>query len=165
MNESMHTRTKSKFSIGRAVLSLAVTLGIGSLGGFLARNGFERYKSLDMPPLSPPSWVFPVVWSILYVIMSVGIYLLLSRERDEKTKNALTIFAVYMVLNFLWPMVFFDKGAFFAALILAILQLILLISAIRAFFPLSETAALTLVPTALWTAFAIYLNAGIALMN
>lgn len=102
-------RKKTKFSLSRAILSLLVTLGIGSLGGFLARGGFEKYGKLDLPPLAPPPWVFPVVWSALYILMSVGVYLLLSRPRGEKEKNALTLFAVYMVLNFLWPLVFFEK--------------------------------------------------------
>ena len=154
-------RKKTKFSLSRAILSLLVTLGIGSLGGFLARGGFEKYGKLDLPLLAPPPWVFPVVWSALYILMSVGVYLLLSRPRGEKEKNALTLFAVYMVLNFLWPLVFFEKGAFLAALLLTCAQFVLLVVCISAFYPLSSLAALTLVPTAVWTLFAIYLNAGI----
>lgn len=163
MNETK--QKNAEFSLPRLILALVVTLGIGSLGGFAARGGFEKYGKLNLPPLSPPSWVFPVVWSILYIVMAVGLYLLLSLPREEKVKNALTLFAVYMVLNFLWPMVFFDKGAFFAALLLACAQFILLVLCISGFYPLSSKAALTLVPTAVWTLFAIYLNSGILALN
>lgn len=163
MNESAQKGRKKP--IGRILFSLLVTVGIGSLGGFVARNGFARYKTLDLPPFAAPGWIFPIVWTVLYLIMSIGLYRLTASGSNEKTKNALTIFVVYMVLNFLWPTVFFDKGAFFVALLLACAQLILLGVAAWAFYPISKTAALTLIPTAAWTVFALYLNTGVALMN
>lgn len=153
-----------KLSWSRLLAAELLTLGVGSLGGFLAREGFQSYGSLAQPPLSPPAAVFPIVWTVLYLLMGYSVYRI-GQKGGEDAKNALTLFAVYMVLNFLWPTVFFVKGAFLGALLLIIAQLVLLIATFSAFYRLSAKAAFLLIPTGIWTLFAAYLNAGVFILN
>ncbi len=161
----MNTNIKGASSIScpKLILSEVAVLAVGMLGGWVARDGFSSYNRLHMPPLAPPSWLFPVVWTILYLLMGFGGYLV--AKNGEDAKNTLTFFAVYMVLNFLWPTVFFVHGAFLAAFFLLVTQLILLAVCFFPFYHASPLAGLSLVPTVLWTLFAGYLNFAFFLLN
>lgn len=162
----MNTSTKGTSSISypRLILSEVLTLGVGMLGGWIARRGFSDYNNLKLPPLAPPSWLFPIAWTLLYLIMGYGVYSVAKSGRED-TKNTLTFFAVYVVLNFLWPTVFFVHGAFLAAFFLLIAQLILLIVCFFSFYRASPLAGWCLVPTVVWTLFAGYLNFAFFLLN
>lgn len=124
----------------------------------------EMYGMLQKPPLSPPSWVFPAVWSVLYIFMGISaanIYII-GGKRAEK---ALTIYFVQLFLNFFWSILFFGFGAYF----LAFLWLCLLFAAvwymIYLFYKINPHAALLQVPYLLWLAFAGYLNSMFFVLN
>lgn len=159
----MNTKTR-KISIPRLVLSCVITLASGSLGGLLAGNNFESYKSLTKPPLAPPGFIFPIVWTILYILMGAAAYFVADRGNEESRK-ALSTFIFYMVLNILWPTAFFKKGAFLGSLLLTAGQLILLFACISSYYRIDKKAALLMIPTALWSLFAFYLNLGFLVLN
>ena len=89
------------------LLSLAIPLAAGGLGTLLS-GGMDTYGKLNQPPLSPPGWVFPIVWSILYLLMGYASYRIYVSEADREDKRkALTFYGIQLFLNFLWPVVFF----------------------------------------------------------
>ncbi len=156
--------TVRKISIPRLVLSCVITLAAGSLGGILAGNSFESYNLLNKPPLAPPGFLFPVVWTILYVLMGAAAYFIADKG-TEASRKALSTFIFYMVLNILWPTAFFKKGAFLGALLLTAGQLILLFACISSYYRIDKKAAFLMIPTALWSLFAFYLNLGFLVLN
>ena len=155
--------TKKKISVPRLILACAIPLAVGAGGAALAGN-FGLYEAVSQPPLSPPPSVFPIVWTILYVLMGIASYLVFE-TRSESGKKALTLYAFYLVLNFLWPLVFFGKGAFLAALFLIAAQIILLAGMLPPYYEANKTAALLILPVLIWSIFALYLNAGVLYLN
>ena len=118
------------------------------------------------PPLSPPGWLFPVVWTVLYVLMGIASYLVsVSDAPHEEKARALWTYGIQLAFNFLWPIAFFNlKWYLFAFLWLVILWILILITALR-FGRIRKPAGYLLVPYLLWVAFAGYLNLGIYLLN
>ena len=159
----MNTTVK-KISIPRLILFCVITLAAGSFGGIIAMGGFESYNMLNKPPLSPPGFIFPVVWSILYILMGSAAYFVADKG-TEASRKALSTFIFYMVLNILWPTAFFKKGAFLGALLLIAGQLILLFACISSYYRIDKKASYLMIPTALWSLFAFYLNLGFLVLN
>ena len=159
----MNTTVK-KISLPRLIFVCGITLAAGLLGGFLARNSFASYEALQKPPLAPAGFIFPIVWVALYLLMGLAAYFI-GEEKSDESKKALTTFVFYMVLNFLWPTAFFKKGAFLGALLLVAGQLVLICACIFSYYRIDRKAAYLLVPTAVWSLFAFYLNLGFLVLN
>ena len=134
--------------------------------GLLTMNSMEAFEALNQPPLSPPGWLFPVVWTVLYVLMGIASYLVsVSDAPHEEKARALWTYGIQLAFNFLWPIAFFNlKWYLFAFLWLVILWILILITALR-FGRIRKPAGYLLVPYLLWVAFAGYLNLGIYLLN
>lgn len=146
------------------ILSIALALGTGALSAFITRNGIRAYESAAKPALTPPSIVFPIVWSILFLLMGISaarIFLSDAPARD----NALLIYALQLMINFFWSIFFFNRTAYLFSLIWLILLWAFILWMIRLFLPIDRWAALLQIPYLLWTAFAGYLNAGVWLLN
>lgn len=148
------------------ILCLLVPLLTGALSAFLTRNAMEQFERLNKPPLSPPGWLFPVVWTILYLMMGAASYLVRRSGGPRRAVDeALTLYAVQLGFNFLWTILFFNMGRYlFAFFWLAVMWVLILAAALR-FYRLSKTAGYLMVPYLLWVAFAGYLNLGVYLMN
>lgn len=148
------------------ILCLSVPLLTGALSAFLTRNAMEQFERLNKPPLSPPGWLFPVVWTILYLMMGAASYLVRRSGGPRRAVNeALTLYAVQLGFNFLWTVLFFNMGRYlFAFFWLAVMWVLILAAALR-FYRLSKAAGYLMVPYLLWVAFAGYLNLGVYLMN
>ena len=126
----------------------------------------DQYKQLNQPPLSPPGWIFPIVWSILYLLMGYASYRILRSSADKADiKRALMFYGLQLIVNFLWPLVFFGLEWYWAAFILLIVLWILIYLTMRMFGCLDDTAENLLIPYLLWVTFAGYLNLGVALLN
>ncbi len=145
------------------LIQVAITLAVAGLGVLLAGN-YTMYESINKPPLAPPAWLFPVAWSILYVLMGIAAGLIAGSEDIDKGR-ALRWYYLQLVINILWPVLFFR----FELLSVALVWLALLIGAVlitwRQFRRISTTAGWLLVPYLLWCVFAFYLNAGIVILN
>lgn len=150
----------------RLIICLAIPLVVGGAAGLLTMNSMEAFEALNQPPLSPPGWMFPVVWTVLYVLMGIASYLVsVSDAPHEEKARALWTYGIQLAFNFLWPIAFFNlKWYLFAFLWLVILWILILITALR-FGRIRKPAGYLLVPYLLWVAFAGYLNLGIYLLN
>lgn len=145
------------------LFQLALALGGGIVVGLLT-SGREVYDTLIKPPLSPPAILFPIVWSILYTLMAVSASLILS-SKSPKTDSAMKIYYAQLIVNFVWPFLFF-KFSFLTLSFVWILLLIALVALmIYKFYNINKTAAFLQIPYLLWLLFAAYLNLGFVILN
>ena len=139
---------------------------VGGLSGWLTREGTNIYQStVAQPPLSPPPLVFPIVWGILFALMGIGaarIYLALPSGRRTR---ALAVFLLQLLFNFFWSIIFFNLQAYGFALIWLIALWGLILWMILSFARVDKPAALLQIPYLLWVTFALYLNAGVWVLN
>lgn len=147
----------------KLILCIALPLAVGGLSAFLTRGGMEIFRSLNKPALSPPGWLFPVVWTVLYILMGIAPYLVLTSGKQNRP--ALTVYAIQLAFNFFWSVFFFNLEAYlFSFIWLAILWALILATMIL-FFRISEPAGYLLLPYLLWVTFAGYLNLSVYLLN
>jgi tryptophan-rich sensory protein len=128
-------------------------------------DAMKSFDSLNKPPLSPPAFLFPIVWSILYVLMGIAAYLVLNSNKPARTRTALTVYGVQLFFNFLWSILFFNLKAYLFAFIWLVLLLILIIITAYLFFGINKAAGYLMIPYILWVTFAGYLNLAIYLLN
>lgn len=150
------------------LVSLAVPLlSGGAVGLFLALTGrFSAYRELFMPPLNPPAWVFPVVWTVLYTLMGVSAYLVGQSEATQKAReDALWYYLVQLGVNLIWPILFFSLSLRLAAFLWILILIAAVVRMTVGFFFVRRSAALLQIPYLLWCLFAAYLNAGAYLLN
>lgn len=122
------------------------------------------YTALSKPPFAPPAWVFPVVWSILYLLMGISSFLIL-KSASPAGPDALFQYGVQLFAAFCWPLLFFRFSAFFAALVWLVFLWILVFHLIRQFYLINKWAAWLLIPYLTWISFAGYLNFAVYLLN
>ena len=148
-----------KINTKRLVKCIAIPLIIGGISALLTRGSMKVFETLEKPPLSPPGWLFPVAWTILYVLMGIASYLVLESEAEpEAVTNAIHIYFYQLVVNFLWPVFFFQFQWFFFSFIWLVLLILLVAAMIKEFYGISKTAAGLNIPYFLWILFAGYLN-------
>lgn len=141
-------------------------LAVGALAGFLSRSGMKLYEqTAQQPPLSPPMWLFPVVWTILYVLMGVGAGLVSMSADSAERRRALNLMVAQLVVNFFWPLFFFNLQAYGFALLWLVLLWVLVLAMILQMRKVVPLAAWLQVPYLLWLTFALYLNAGVWILN
>lgn len=150
-----------KYSILALIIALIIPMVVGGVSSALSSQGMTMYGSLNKPPLSPPAWVFPVVWTILYLMMGLASYYIFISEADRRTKTmALVFYAIQLAINFMWSIIFFNWNEYLIAFFwLLLLWCVVIICAFR-FFPINKTAAYLLIPYIIWLTFAAYLNMG-----
>ncbi len=147
------------------VLFPALSLGVGALAGYLTSTGLETvYPALEKSALTPPGWVFPIVWTVLYLLMGLGTALVV-RKGGPGTGRSVFFWAAQLGLNFAWSLLFFNSANYLGALVcLAALWLMILAMTIS-FAAKSRLAAWLQVPYLAWVGFAGYLNAAVWLLN
>lgn len=152
--------------IVRFVIAVALPLAVGGLAALLTQNSRAMYAALQKPPLAPPGWLFPVVWTILYILMGIASYLVYRHGYDKPhVRDALGFYALSLAINFLWPLVYFRFGLLFAAFwVLLALWLVVGITTAK-FYRISHAAGLLMLPYWLWVTFAGYLNLATWLLN
>ena len=149
----------------KLAICVAIPLAVGALSALLTRSAMRDFAALDQPPLSPPGWLFPVVWSILYALMGIASYLVVVTESSERSRNALTLYGVQLAFNFVWSILFFNMGAYLLALVWLAILWVLILCTLLAFRRIHLWAGRLIVPYLLWVSFAAYLNAGIWYLN
>ena len=149
------------------VISIAIALAVGGLSALLTKNNMEVYDTINRPALAPPMWLFPVVWSILFILMGISSALVWV-NRDENREDAFSALRVYglqLVVNFFWTIIFFNMQAYLFTFIWLILLWVLIIIMIIQFRKISPLAAYLQIPYLLWVTFAGYLTLMIYLLN
>ena len=149
----------------RLIINLVIPLAAGGLSALLA-GGMDTYKTLNRPPLSPPGWIFPIVWTILYLLMGYGAYRVQIPGKDGKNIRAAMIFyGLQLFVNALWSPVFFGLQWRLTAFVILVSLGVLIYITMRLFSEIDELAGDLLLPYILWVTFAGYLNLGIFLLN
>ena len=145
---------------------ISFPLAVGFLSGLLSREGTEIYGlGIDKPPLSPPAFVFPVVWTVLYTLMGIGTALIGRQPFEKNRALALNVFVTQLIVNFFWSLIFFNAQAYGFAFVWLLVLLTLVILMAVMFFRQNKTAGLLQIPYILWLVFAAYLNYSVWKLN
>ncbi len=154
------------FNLKKLLISLAIPLATGGLAALITRDAQDIYSAFDNPPLSPPGWLFPIVWSILYLLMGVSLYLVWNTKVPfVNKKEGIKFWVIQLALNFIWSPIFFIYANFLLAFIVLVLILIYTVLMIINFYKVSKSAAYLQIPYLVWLVFAGYLNMGIYILN
>lgn len=148
------------------VIWIAVCEAVGLLAGILTRQATELYDLIAIkPPLSPPGWVFPVVWTVLYALMGIGAARVMLAQPSDERSRGLNLMVSQLVVNFFWPLLFFNAQAFGFAFLWLLLLWFLVLWMIVEFYKVDPLAAYIQIPYLLWLTFAAYLNAAVWVLN
>ncbi len=155
-----------KINWKQLLLSIAIPLGIGGLSAFLTADSMRLFESINKPPLSPPAVLFPIVWTILYILMGIASYLVLrSNGKNKQVGSALKAYGLQLIFNFFWSLIFFNAKAYLFAFIWLVIMWVLIVVTIIRFYRISKAAAILMIPLLIWTSFAGYLNLAIYFLN
>ena len=148
------------------IVCLLLPLVAGGLSALLSMGGMQDFSALNKPPLSPPGWLFPVVWTLLYLMMGAASCLVATAPASPvQRQKALFVYGLQLIVNLFWAPIFFSAKAYlFAFLWLLLLWGLILLTALR-FARIRPAAGWLLIPYLLWVTFAGYLNIGVYLLN
>ena len=148
------------------IISVLIALAVGGLSALLSRNGMESYEAtVTKPVLTPPGWLFAVVWTILYALMGVGAARVWLTKESEARSRGLNLYVAQLIVNFFWSLIFFNAQAFGFALLWLVLLWVLVFLMVRKFHRVDRLAALLQIPYLIWLTFAAYLNFGVLVLN
>lgn len=155
----------SKLSgIALAVFCIAIPLLTGAASARISGDQMKSFGLLNQPPFSPPAWVFPVVWSILYIMMGIALLLMVRSDHEYKAA-AVGLFFIQLLLNFFWSPLFFVGRRYTAAAIVLLLMLLSTSALAVVAWNIDTRASLLLMPYIAWMCFATYLNVGVGILN
>ena len=150
----------------KLIIAVAIPLAVGGLAGLLTSSGVSEFEELKKPFLAPPAWLFPVAWSILYVLMGIASYRVWTVVTTyEKRKQALFAYGVQLFFNFVWPIIFFNLQEYFFAFVWLVGLWMLIYVTFVQFKQIDRIAGWLLIPYLVWVAFAGYLNFGISILK
>ena len=148
------------------VLWIAICEAVGFLAGILTRQGTKIYAQTAIkPPLTPPGWLFPVVWVVLYALMGIGAARITLTPSSAGRSRGLNLMVTQLVVNFFWPLLFFNAGVYGFALLWLLLLWGLVLWMILVWRKAEPLAAWLQIPYLLWLSIAVYLNAGVWYLN
>lgn len=150
------------------IMSIAIALAVGGLSALLTKDSMNIYGSIVKPPLSPPSIVFPIVWTILFILMGISsaiIYLKGKADSKVNITDSVFLYILNLIVNFSWSIIFFNFRMFFLAFICIVILWLIIFAMIVAFGKISKLSAYLQIPYLLWVTFAGYLNLAIFLLN
>lgn len=152
--------------IWKLLISLVLPLGLGAIAGIFTSKAIPGwYATLNQPVFNPPAWVFGPVWTILYIIMGVSLFLIWKLESGKERNQAMLVFSIQLLLNFGWSFLFFYFKMIGVALIDIVALWIMIIIMLYRFYRLKPLAAYINIPYLLWVTFATVLNAAYFLLN
>lgn len=151
-------------NIKSLIINIIVPLAVGGISSILTRNSMEIYASTNQPWFAPPGFLFPIVWTILYILMGISAYMILRSKSDMQFK-AIAIYALQLFVNFIWPLIFFNARTYLLAFAWLIILLILVLIMIILFYKINKTAAYLQIPYFIWLIFASILNFNVYLLN
>lgn len=147
-------------------ICILIPIAVGSISSLLSGNGMAAFEQVNQPPLSPPGFIFPVVWTILYTFMGIASYLILTSGGDKKDiRRAITFYTAQLAVNFFWSIFFFRFSWYLFSFLWLLLLWGLILLCIHLFQKISKPAAWLMVPYLLWVTFAGYLNFSIWRLN
>jgi len=164
-----HKLKRKKMNLNKflkVLVCLAIPLLVGSVAGLVTSpNIKEWYQYLEKPVFSPPNWIFGPMWTLLYILMGVGLFLILETEKNKLRDKAVKVFAIQLVFNFVWSFLFFEFRLVGVAFFEILLIWVSVIWMITSFYPINKKAALLQIPYLLWVSFASALNGAVWILN
>lgn len=152
--------------ITKLVIAILIPLALGAIAGrFTAQAVPEWYATLNRPSFNPPNWIFGPVWTVLYILLGISLYLIWKQPPSQERNNALRIFSIQMFFNFIWSFVFFYFNQIGLALIVIICLWICIVLMLRSFYRIKPIAAYLNIPYLLWVTFASILNVAYYFLN
>jgi len=152
----------------KLLISLGVSFTAGAIGSLATTPNIPNwYQTLDKPAFNPPNWVFGPVWTLLYILMGIALYLVWTSPVKQKQTKLIPYvwFGAQLVLNALWSIVFFGLHLTGLGIVVIFALLASILVTARLFWPISRTAAYLLIPYSMWVLFASMLNIAIATLN
>lgn len=147
------------------IVSILIALAVGGLSAFFTRNNMNVYDTLNRPPLAPPMIVFPIAWSILFILMGISAAMIYLKKDEADVWGALKIYGFQLVVNFFWSIIFFNMQAYLFAVIWLAVLWILVLTMILSFKKIKPLAAYLQIPYLAWLTFAFYLSLMIYILN
>ena len=145
---------------------IAVTELVGVLSALLSRKGMQAYDAtVNQPPFVPPMWVFPVAWSILFVLMGIGAAMVWLAPESALRRRGLNLFVAQLIVNFFWSLIYFNLQAFGFAFVWLVLLWLLVAWMSWTFYQVKPLAGLLQIPYLLWLTFAGYLSFSVWMLN
>ncbi len=145
-------------------VSTAIPIIVGGLASLINFNGFKEFEAVNKPAFTPPMAVFPIVWTVLYILMGFSSYLIYKSDSENK-KSTLTVYAAQLIVNFAWTCVFFGMQNYKAALLIVLFLIFIVAAMIFLFYKISKKSAYIQIPYLIWLCFASYLNYMVYIMN
>ena len=156
----------NKTHILKLLVSVAVPLGLGAIAGmFMAQPAPGWYASLNKPSFNPPNWIFGPVWSVLYLLMGISLFLVWKQGAGKVRNLAISIFLLQLLLNIAWCFIFFYFNRIGLALVIIILLWICIVLMLVLFYKIRPIASFINIPYLLWVTFAAVLNVGYYSLN
>ncbi len=151
----------------KLVVSIVASFAAGGIGSLFTFKAIPTwYRGLRKPPSTPPNWAFGPVWTTLYILMGISVFLVWQKGLDTSgAKLAFVLFWIQLVINALWSVVFFGMKSKGGGAIVIIVLWLLILAAIVTFFPVSSWAGALLIPYIVWVSIASYLNIGVWVLN
>lgn len=148
------------------LIGALIPLGVGGFSALLSMEGMRRYAlEAEKPALSPAQWLFPVVWTILYILMGIGSARVWSSPESTTRSKGLNLYAAQLSVNFFWSLLFFNGRAYALSVIWLVLLLLLAAWMVLQFRKVDLLSAWIQVPYLIWLIFALYLNIGVWIVN
>ena len=147
-------------------IAILIPLAVGGLSALLTRESMDIYKDIVSPPLAPPGWMFPVVWTILYILMGISsarVYL--SSDNKKSREDGLLSYGISLFMNFLWSVIFFRLRFFGFAALWLLVMLFFILRTVYYYAKVDKLASKLQIPYIIWSSFALCLNIGIFILN
>lgn len=155
-----------KFDLFSLLKNIAMSVGGGIIVGLITKGSMDTYDTLKKSLLTPPDIVFPIVWTVLYILMGVAAYrIYMNNKFGKNDKNGYFYYLVQLLLNFLWAIVFFNLRLYGISFILIVVLLIFIIVTTIKFFRVDKIAGSLMIPYIIWVLFASYLTLYIWIFN
>lgn len=162
MTDTINMKRALRHGKVQYVLWIALAEAVGALAGWVTRAGAQYFNTDHVhPPLTAPSWVFPIAWAILYALMGIGAARVYMAADSTSRRRALSVFLVQLVFNFFWPIIFFNAEAYGLAFAWIIALFAISVAMMIAFRRIDDTAGMLQIPYLVWLAYAAYINAGV----
>lgn len=150
-----------KKNIKTLIIFILIPVVLAFLVGLL-NGGFVAYKEIIKPSFAPPGFLFPIVWSILYILMGISSYIIYEKDGCDK---ALKVYSIQLFVNLFWTVIFFNFRFYFLAFLWILLLIVLVVIMIKEFYKISHKSAYLQIPYLLWIIFACILNFSIFILN
>ena len=162
----MEAEERKRIRIPVLLAAVALPLAAGIFSAFLTAEDMAGYQTMARPPLAPPGWLFPIVWTILYAVMGIASYLVYASDAEPDYKRkTLLFYAAQLIMNMFWSTLFFTYGLYLLALVWLLIMWVLIIICAFRFYKINRAAGLMMTALFVWTTFAAYLNAGTYILS